>query len=196
MPQPLTTTARPGTQRPGGRTERNREAVARAALALLARGETELSPGALAAESGVGRSTIHRRWPTRAHVLREALALHTAHITIPDTGAFDTDVRRLASALALYFNDPTEIAMSSAMAAHTDPDFDTWVIDYWHESTAELLAPFERATERGEIEGANAPVLLEMLMGPMVMRTVVLKERLTPAFARDLAEQVIRAARR
>ena len=115
--------AAPGTRRPGGRTERNRQAVATAVLELLRAGDTELNPAVVAEVAGVGRSTVYRRWPTRSDLLREAHTEHTRDLRIPDTGSLTEDVHRLARMLAAFFSDPTEIAMSVAMAAHADPGF-------------------------------------------------------------------------
>jgi len=188
-------TSAPGSVRPGGRTERNRQAVATAALALLSRGETQLSPALVAEEAGVSRSTVHRRWPTRADLLREAHDLHTRALTVPDTGSLERDLRQLARSLARFFSDPVEIAMSSAMAAHADPAFNAWVLDYWQRHAETLALPFERAAARGEIpEVEQAATLVEMLIAPMIMRTVVMKQGLPKRFVDELADAVIRAA--
>jgi AcrR family transcriptional regulator len=188
-------TAAPGTLRPGGRTERNRQSVAAAALALLRRGETDLSPASVAAEAGVSRSTVYRRWPSRADLLREALTLHTRSLRVPDTGSFESDVHALARRLARFFSDPTEIAMSAAMAAHADPAFDAWQIEYWEALAHALARPFAAAVERGELsEEVDPAILLEMLVGPMVVRTAIMKQELGRRFVGDLADHLIRMA--
>ena len=188
--------AKPGTRRPGGRTERNRRTVAQAALDLLRQGETRLSPAVVAEKAGVNVSTIYRRWPTRNHLLREALTLHTRSLRIPDTGDFASDVHALARALARFFSDPTEIALSAAMAANEDPDFTRYQSRWWAEGISrELAAIFERAAGRDELApGADVEILIELLVSPMVVRTVVMRERLTPSYTKRLAETVIAAS--
>lgn len=188
--------ATPGSLRPGGRTERNREAVARAVLELLRSGDTELRASDVAELADVGRSTIYRRWPTRADLLREAQSEHTRRLRIPDTGSFDEDIERLARTLARFFSDPTEIAMSVAMANHADPAFTDWQVDYWSEHAEELALPFVRAIERGELPSeTDSAALTEMLISPMVMRTVIMKLELTKDFVERLAAQIVRLAR-
>jgi AcrR family transcriptional regulator len=185
-----------GAARPGGRTERNRRAVAAAALALLRRGRIDLSPSLVADEAGVGRSTVHRRWPTRAELLREALRLHTRTLRVPDTGALDADLRALARALARFLSDPTEIALTSAMAVHSDPDLSAWQVEHYGALARELALPFRRAAGRGELAaGADPALLFELLIAPMVVRTAVMKQALDRRFVAALAEQVLRAAR-
>ena len=188
--------ATPGTIRPGGRTERNRQAVAAAALALLRRGRIDLSPALVAEEAGVSRSTVHRRWPTRSDLLREAMALHTRKLRIPDTGALDSDIRTLARRLARFFSDPTEVARNVAMTAHTDPDFNAWQVEYFDGYASDVTRPFERAIARGEIASdIDVAMLLELLITPMVVRTAVLKQELTSRFIASLADHIIRLAR-
>ncbi|MBW2270281.1 MAG: TetR/AcrR family transcriptional regulator C-terminal ligand-binding domain-containing protein [Deltaproteobacteria bacterium] len=169
--------------------------MAAAALALLRRGETDLSPATVAVEAGVGLSTVYRRWPTRVDLLREAFTLHTRTLRVPDTGDFESDIHALARRLARFFSGPTEVAMSVAMAAHTDPEFNAWQIEYWEQLAGELARPVENAIARGELaDDVDAALLIEMLIGPMVTRTAIVKQRLGRKFASDLADLVIRSA--
>jgi AcrR family transcriptional regulator len=183
----------PGTVRPGGRTERNRQAVAAAALALIRRGETALSPALVAEEAGVARSTVYRRWPTRADLLREAQALHIRSLRIPDTGNFERDLNHLALRLAKFFSNPTEVAMNVAMATHVDPEFNDWQVEAWKHTNAELSLPFTRAIERGELATEiDVASLVEMLVSPMIVRTVIMKEPFVARDARRIAHQIVR----
>ena len=182
--------------RPGGRTERNRRAVASAVLELLKSGDTELTHDKVAETSGVSRSTVYRRWPTRVALLREGLSDQTRSLPVPSTGSFDTDVRALASTLAEFFTSPTELASGVSMALDEDHDFLKWQIAFWIERAQSLLPPFDEAIARGEIaRDTESAVLLEMLVAPMIVRTVLMKQDLPPSFVNRLAEQVIRTAK-
>lgn len=186
----------PGTVRPGGRTERNKHAVAAAALALICRGETALSPALVAEEAGVARSTVYRRWPTRGDLLREAQALHIRSLRVPDTGSFERDLNQLALRLAKFFSDPTEVAMNVAMATHGDPEFNDWQVEAWRDTNAELSLPFTRAIERGEVaEDVDIASLVEMLVSPMIVRTVIMKAPFVARDARRIASQIVRLVR-
>ena len=60
----------------------------------------------------------------------------------------------------------------------------------------DLVRPFERAIESGQISAAvDIAVLLDLLIGPMIMRTIVMRRRLKPNYITRLAEAVIDAAR-
>jgi AcrR family transcriptional regulator len=169
--------------------------VATAVLELLRSGDTELNTATVAEVAGVSRSTVYRRWPSRDELLREAFSEHIRRLVVPDTGSFATDIRQLARRLARFFSDPTEIAMSVAMAVHADPGFSDWQIEYWNDQALELGRPFTAAIERGELpENTDIAVLVEMLLSPMVVRTAIMKERLLPRYVQQLAAQVIRLA--
>ena len=68
---------------------RSRERILRAAGALLER-DSRVTMSELAAAAGVGRSTLHRHFPTRQH-LAEALAQVTPRTGAPTTGVAGED---------------------------------------------------------------------------------------------------------
>jgi AcrR family transcriptional regulator len=99
--------------RPGRARARARAAgCSRRHVAVLAEGGwTELSIeqllAAVAAVSGVDRTTIYRRWPTLEHLVAEAASAHAEQaIPIPDTGALVGDLHELARELATELGTP------------------------------------------------------------------------------------------
>jgi AcrR family transcriptional regulator len=65
----------PGATRPGGRTARNTAAVFAATFAeLTARPYDEISIETIAARAGVHKTTVYRRWHTKAELVSHALA--------------------------------------------------------------------------------------------------------------------------
>jgi len=182
--------------RPGGRTERIRQAVAQAVFEMLKDGNVHFSMGAIAERTGVHRSTLYKRWPTRADLVREALTLHNRRLEIPNTGSWRQDVHALARALAEFAWDPAEIGMNAAIAANADPAFSQWMFKSWMPVQRKLRRPIERAIARGELpKGAIPDLLLTMLYAPIIVRTVFEKKRPEPAFVNQLAETLIRVAK-
>src|SRR5580658_8453688 len=80
--------ARVGERRPGGRSARNRAAVLDAAVELLAEASyDDLSMENIAARAGVHKTTVYRRWPTKADLVADAIrARSQAVVPLPDTG--------------------------------------------------------------------------------------------------------------
>jgi hypothetical protein len=86
--------------------------------------------------------------------------------------------------------------MSAAMVGHAAPDFNRWQIAYFEHLLGPLARPFEQTIERGEIgDETDVAGLPEVLIGPMVVRSVVMKQRLAPADVRRLANLVAQIAR-
>lgn len=187
---------RRGHQRPGGRTERVRQAVAQAVLDMLKDGNVHFSIGAVAERTGVHRSTLYKRWRTRADLMREALTLHNRRLEIPNTGSWSEDVRALAHALAAFAWDPAEIGMNAAVAANTDAAFTKSMFKAWMPVQRQLRRPVERAIARGELPEDSIPdLVLTMLYAPIIVRTVFEKKPADPTFVNALAETLIRVAK-
>lgn len=185
-----------GHLRPGGRTERIRQAVAQAVLDTIKDGDVNFSVGAIAERSGIHRGTIYRRWPTRGDLVREALTLHNRRLEIPNTGSWRGDVSALARSLAEFFSDPAEIGMNTALAANADASFTKWNVRSWMPVHRKLILPIKRAIARKELpKDSNPEVLVSMLYLPILAVTVFEKRRPDPAYVHQLAEALIRLGR-
>lgn len=180
--------------RPGGRSERVREAVARACLELLTEGHIDLSPADVAARSGVSRTTVYRWWPTMPDLLREALAFHTRRLDPPDTGTWFGDVHALIAQLAEFFSDPVERAQNSIMASGQHPVLTTFLLEYYQPITEAWIALVSRGIERGEVSSDVSPTaVVQLLVSPLLVTTVIERRSPTVKELSDLAHLVIRA---
>lgn len=71
-------------------------AVLRATVELLAEaGYPGLSVAAIAERAGTSKPAIYRRWPSKAHLVHEAVFPVGASTTIPDTGSPPDDLREM-----------------------------------------------------------------------------------------------------
>ena len=175
--------------RPGGRTERVRLEVAMAVLQLLEEERADFSYSDVAERSGVHRATLYRRWPQRNDLLQEALSLHTGALTVPDTGNWPEDIRILSEDLARFFSSPVERNMTSAMLADPSSATNRAILDYWAPVFDELAAPVKRAQTRGELpKHLDAMTVLQMVVNPMVMHTLVTREAVPAELIERLVE--------
>ena len=156
--------------RAGGRSEEVRRRVARACLDLLSDGRADFGPVDVARRAGVSRATLHRWWPAKADLLREALSLHTRDLAVPDTGAWATDVETFARRLAAFFDDPVEVAQNALMASGAYPDYTAAVLDHYETLFDGWRSLVERARGRGELtDGVDADAVLLALGSPLLL---------------------------
>ena len=161
--------------RPGGRNEQNRLAVARAVLELLAEGDVELGPATVAARAGVHRSTVYRRWPTRADLLREGLALHTSSLRLVESGVWAEDLDAMVRAFAEFFARPVEVAMNAAVAGRSDVEQAAVLLRHWGPIVASCEAMVARAQVRGEIAAdLDAATVLGLAVSPLLVTVLFL----------------------
>ncbi|MDT5253124.1 MAG: hypothetical protein QOH07_2075 [Mycobacterium sp.] len=83
------------------RDKRIDSAVLRATVELLAEtGFADLSVDAIARRAGTSKPAIYRRWPSKAHLVHEAVFPISDATALPDTGSLAGDVREMVSRTA------------------------------------------------------------------------------------------------
>src|ERR687885_704622 len=103
----LTTTDMPRSSRGGRPRDPSRDGVIRAAiLRLLAEvGYGALTMDAVAAEAGVGKATIYRRWRTKEDLVVDTISeVNRSEIPLPDTGTLEGDLRAMLHAVVAGIN--------------------------------------------------------------------------------------------
>ncbi len=137
---------------------------------------------------------MHRWWPTKADLVREALSLHTRSLGVPDTGTWPDDVATLAQRLATFFADPVEVSLNELMASGEHPDYTTTVLQHFQPLFADWRAVVERARRRGElIDDVDADTVLVALVSPLVLMPLLFRRTLTTGEIRRIAELVVSA---
>ena len=73
-------------------------AVLRSTVELLAEtGYADLSVDAIARRAGTSKPAIYRRWPSKAHLVHEAVFPISDATALPDTGSLAGDVREMVA---------------------------------------------------------------------------------------------------
>jgi AcrR family transcriptional regulator len=148
-------------QRPGGRTEAVRMAVASTVLDLIREGHLDFTFLHVAELSGVGRRTVHRRWPNRLALLREALAEHHNTFKVQFGGSFEEDLYRIAVAFRDFSKNPYEIALNKILATTKDVEYRREVEADFENAVSDVVrARLQTALDAGEI---NAKADVEMV---------------------------------
>ncbi len=192
---PTAEVARPSR---GGRPrDPSRDGVIRAAiLHLLADvGYGALTMDAVAAEAGVGKATIYRRWRTKQDLVVDTISdLARAEVQTADTGSLEGDLRQLMHALVGVVNGPTGAATLSLLSTIPHQPalaqaFQEGPLAVWRQSFDEL---WRRAERRGEIRpGLANSVIAEATSALLVQRWLLTGRPVDDAFADEVLSTVV-----
>lgn len=167
-------------------------------LAVL--GFERLSIPEIAELSGVNRTSIYRRWPTKEELVRAALEHSMEHVRdVPDTGALRTDLVALVKLVGQFITSAR--GMGVVRTVFVDGDrLETRDVagSVWQEMGNEMpRLVIERAVRRGELsEGADFELMLFTLAGAILHRVFVERRNVDDDFAVRLVNLVLDGAGR
>lgn len=191
MPRPVTSAGRP-------RSERSRRAILDAAATLLSkRGYADITIEGIAAEAGVGKTTIYRWWSTKASIYIDLYAELAAKITPPaDTGDFATDLSLLIrGAFKLYRETAAGLALAGIVAeAQSNATVSRIVRNEFAPSRRHIiLAILERGAKRGDIPpDVDLELVSEIIAGAVWYNVLVGTGDLTDKHASRLIDRIVR----
>ena len=190
---------RVGESRPGGRSARVRRAVLNAAAEVLAEvGYDAFGIEEVAARAGVHKTTVYRRWPTKADLVADASRARSRDVVpTPDSGSLLGDLRALARSVArnIGSGQGERITRTMVAAAATSPDAAIGTAEFFAERITLAHVIVERAIARGELpEGTDANLVIEALIGPLYVRLLLTGEPIDSAFADRVAAVVAAGA--
>ena len=177
------------------RVTRTKAVVLDAATSLLAEGAPSFTVEAVAARSGVAKTTIYRHWPTRSDLLVAAIACFETRQPTPDTGSLRQDLIVLLGALArgLAHDDWARSLPAIIVAAEHDPqvaDLHAHLVRFKSTAVREVL---ERAQARRELApGVNVDLAMDTLAGPLFFRRLVLHRTTSRADVARLVDQLLK----
>jgi AcrR family transcriptional regulator len=187
----------PRTSRGGRPRDPSRDGVIRAAiLSLLAEvGYGALTMDAVAAEAGVGKATIYRRWRTKEDLVADTIAeISRAEVTPADTGSLESDLREMLHTIVAAVNGPTGAATQALLS--TVPHnpalaaaFRNGPAGVWAQAFQQIFA---RAEARGELRpGVGGTVVSEAITAPIVQRWLINGHPVTEEYADEVLTQVV-----
>jgi AcrR family transcriptional regulator len=187
----------PRTSRGGRPRDPSRDGVIRAAiLSLLAEvGYGALTMDAVAAEAGVGKATIYRRWRTKEDLVADTIAeISRAEVTPADTGSLEGDLREMLHTIVASINGPTGAAAQALLStvphnAALAGAFRSGPLGVWVQGFGQI---FGRAEARGELRpGLASSVVGEAITAPLVQRWLINGLPVTDAYADEVLEMVV-----
>jgi AcrR family transcriptional regulator len=177
------------------RVERSRRVILEAVLEEL--GEVGYGPmtiEAVAARAGVGKSTIYRHWPGKLELVEDAFRTLKAAVTVPEGGTFRDRAVGLLHQVAVLVAESTYSACMPALidAAERDPKVRDFHNRFSAERRAVLVALLREGVEAGELPPGSDPELLaDALVGPIVLRRLMMERPCDPDLVPSLVDQVL-----
>ncbi len=159
------------------------DAVLRATVELLGTsGYADLSVDAIARRAGTSKPAIYRRWPSKAHLVHEAVFPMGEATELPDTGSLSGDVREMVRRSAGVLTTPAARAAMPGLLAEmaTDPTLHAKLLDRFGDVTARgMTQRLEDAASRGEVRpDVTAADLVEAIAGMTLMAIITRNQAL------------------
>jgi AcrR family transcriptional regulator len=185
-------------RRPGGRSARVVDGVLRATLAEIDRvGYAAMRVEDVAARSGVNKTTVYRRWPTKAALVTAAIQLVKAPTEIADTGDLARDLSE-AFIASLCRAEAPELRglLRMVQTERGNPEVDALV-----QKLRETQADGRRARLRAAIAGGELPRGVDLELVQQLLASVVfgpllrLGQRVEADYVRKAVDLVLAGAR-
>jgi len=187
-------------RRQGGRSARVRQAVLESTLQVVAkRGSNGVNIGEIARLAGVHDTSIYRRWPTKEHLVFDALIdFNRERLPIPDTGTLRGDLVAYLGLVTEYSATPMGQAMIKAMVGtHDDAAMAVGRADFWQSRLDHTRVMFDRAVARGELTADADPVAaLQLLTGALYFRLLLTRQTIDDAITAHFIDVLIKGLAR
>lgn len=173
--------------------------ILRAAIEELASSDYGgLTIEAVAARAGVNKTTVYRKWETKAELMRAALL---SVVEMYKVRSASGDLRGNLLQMARTFweftrSDEGQSLMRLRLLQHPEPELAQIAYELHTKQLDELRALFDVAVERGELSpGVDPLLMLDMLCGAIHMRLTITSEPVDDALLQDAVDLLLAAAR-
>lgn len=169
-----------------------------ATIALIREvGYDALAMDAVASRAGVARTTLYRRWRTKADLAAAAIeGIMRQTVAIPDSGDAEADLLALMVGATRMYQDPattqllsgfvSAMARSDRIAAAVRDGF----VATWRQAVRALL---EREVVRGALAlDVDVELAIDLLASPPFFRAMITGAPVDEALARDVVRVVLR----
>lgn len=161
---------------------------------VLEVGFPQVTVEGIAARAGVGKATIYRWWPSKARLVIEAFLESSGDVLkFEDRGSLKEDLRHNLYGLIELFSSPHGRIIANVIgAAQGDPELATSFLEGWlMVRRRQTLEMFERARERGEINGQfEHNTVIDAIYGAVYYRLLIGHLPLEPKMADELVDGV------
>lgn len=133
----------------------------------------------VAAQAGVGKATIYRRWPSKEALITDAVCSYSEELTAPDTGNVRDDMLGLVRQIVNMASSSPSGRCFARMAGEmvSNPElakvYKDKVIAHRRAIVRQIIA---RGIDRGELRrDLDVNLVIDMLVGPLLYRALIRK---------------------
>jgi AcrR family transcriptional regulator len=171
-------------------------AIVAAVIELLdADGYTGLRIDDVADTSGVSKTTIYRRWPTKAALVVDVLRrIKAEQMPMPSTGDIELDLRAIVSDLFASLDGTTLArALPGLLAEKTsDPELAAAIEQLWNDRQAMVGDVLRRGIAAGQLRAdLDVTTVLDLLAGPVYYRLLITGQPLDRRSAKRHADAIV-----
>ncbi|MEB3067600.1 TetR/AcrR family transcriptional regulator [[Mycobacterium] vasticus] len=184
------------------RNPRTEQAITDAARLLLARdGYDQVSIEAIAREADVSRPTVYRRWPSKTHLVFDAVfgAAETDEV-LTSSGDFESDLRQFVAGVFEFWRAPDVAAAALGILAdrHRDPELFIRTQQLLDEKTRTAFGALVRdGIDQGVLDAdADVEIAYDALVGSSFYITQVLATETVDDAADRLCSLLLRGMRK
>ncbi|MFE2944844.1 TetR/AcrR family transcriptional regulator [Streptomyces sp. NPDC059255] len=168
---------------------------------LAAVGFARMSIEGIARRAGVGKTAVYRRWKSKLELVLDLVSAFAAQgLPAPSTGSLHGDVRALLEVASHALSHPvaSQVIPDLLVEAARHPEISDAIKAALLDGQRGIAAVIVReAVERGELPGgADADRALDLIVGPLYWRLVVVRSALPPGYLDDLAASAVAALSR
>ncbi len=188
-------TPRPSSGRGRPRDRAIDDRILEQVIALLgSHGYAGLTLDELAARSGVAKTTILRRWPSKAAVAAagvERLALQS--VDVPDSGALKVDLLALLhGAVEAFVRGRGQFVAQLIREAGHHPEIADLLYTVIHTRRQAYRRVLALAIARGELApSVDQDLLIDLLIGPIWTRMLITRDPITREYVDSIVEAVL-----
>jgi AcrR family transcriptional regulator len=189
---------RRGRGRPAGGSTTLVRGILCASLNQLVRdGYADLSVDEIAREAGVNKTTIYRRWPTKAELVIAAIVASRDHAPpFRATGRFRRDLVALLRSKARLVATPRQRAIACAINNLEPAVSDALIAELRRHRYTMPRDLIESAIESGELpRHADAELITELLLAPIFYRALVMHESVPDTLIEETVSIVLAGTR-
>ena len=176
-------------------TSREEQLLAATLQVLSETGYDKLTVDQVVARAHASKTTVYRRWPSKADLVGAAFAHRTRGEfgAPPDTGTLRGDLLALAEMIARAAGEYGRVIAGILAAGERSPRLrELLAKDLYHERRGQVLGVLRRAATRGEIaQEAISDDLWDVLPAYILFRTLLDERPIPPTALRALIDDVL-----